>query len=123
MGPGLRSAHERLRGGLVHPGLTGGTAGTGGLPPWKEWIFQRVGFPVMVWLGYAQWPESAARKCADALEGRVGRHGDLLGAPEGTALGPITDQKPMAPAFSNVAMQEAVWRMAEEVGGPVCGAP
>jgi len=101
------------------PGFTGGTAGTQGLPGWKEFVFQRIAFPVFVMLGQAQWPDTAARKTADAVSGRIGRNGDLLGAPQGKAIGPITDQKPMQPQFSDASFQDAVWEIAVEVGGPV----
>jgi len=99
------------------PGLIGGTAGTAGMPAWKEWLFQQVAFPIMVTFGKAQWPEQAAAKCIDVLAGRVGRHGDLLGAPEGTALGPLTDQTPMQPLFSDPRFEHALWRTCEQAVG------
>lgn len=99
------------------PGLIGGTGGTAGMPKWKEFLFQRIAFPLMVALGKAQWPERAAAKCVDCLAGRVGEHGDLLGAPEGTALGPITDQKPMQPLFTNRQFQRAIWKLCERTAG------
>ena len=99
------------------PGLTAGTGGTAGLPAWKELLFQRVAFPIMVALGKAQWPEQAAAKCVDCLAGRVGEHGDRLGAPEGKALGPLVDQTPLQPLFTERAFQEAVWRACESAAG------
>jgi NAD(P)-dependent dehydrogenase (short-subunit alcohol dehydrogenase family) len=99
------------------PGLIGGTGGTAGMPAWKEFLFQRVAFPVLVALGKAQWPQAAAAKCVDCLAGRVGRHGDLLGAPAGTALGPLTEQAPMSPLFTDRAMQDAMWRTCEAAAG------
>ncbi|MEM6930297.1 MAG: SDR family oxidoreductase [Myxococcota bacterium] len=99
------------------PGLIGGTRGTAGLPALQEFIVQRIAFPLFVALGRAQWPATAAAKCVDCLAGRVGRHGDLLGAPEGAALGPLTDQKPMNPHFTDPRMQRAVWDLCEAAAG------
>jgi len=99
------------------PGLIGGTGGTGGMPKWNEFLFQKVAFPVFVALGMAQWPAAAAAKCVDALAGRIGQRGDLLGAPEGKAIGPITNQKPMQPHFADEAFQDAMWEVAERAAG------
>lgn len=100
------------------PGLIGGTGGTRGLPAWKELVFQRVAFPLLVMLGKAQWPAAAAAKCVDCLAGRVGDHGELIGAPEGTALGPLTEQTAMHPLFTDERFQQALWRHCELAGGP-----
>ncbi|MBX2796737.1 MAG: SDR family NAD(P)-dependent oxidoreductase [Myxococcales bacterium] len=112
---------KRVQGSLevvwFSPGLIGGTGGTAGMPAWKELLFQRVAFPILVALGKAQWPESAAEKCVDCLAGRVGRHGDLLGAPEGTALGPLTDQRPMNRRFTDEDFQRVLWRRCEAAAG------
>jgi len=107
------------------PGLIGGTGGTAGMPAWQEFLFQRLAFPMLVLFGKAQWPAAAAAKCLDCLAGRVGSDGDMLGSPEGKALGPLTDQKPMHPRFSEVAFQDALWRACEAAAGalPVPGAP
>lgn len=105
------------------PGLIGGTGGTAGMPAWQEFVFQRLAFPVLVALGKAQWPDAAAAKCVDCLAGRVGAHGDLLGAPEGTALGPITDQKPMQSLFGDEAFQDAVWALCQTAGGRLAVTP
>ncbi len=99
------------------PGLIGGTGGTRGMPAWKEFLFQRMAFPFLVLLGKAQWPEHAARKCLDCLARRVGANGDLLGAPEGTALGPLTDQTPMQHHFGDAAFQRALWQLCESAAG------
>lgn len=101
------------------PGLIGGTGGTAGMPKWKEFLFQRLAFPLLVALGKAQWPEAAAAKCVDCLAGRVGQHGDLLGAPDGLALGPLTDQKPLSPHFTDAGMQAALWETCEAAVGPL----
>lgn len=101
------------------PGLIGGTGGTAGMPPWKEFLFQRLAFPMLVALGKAQWPAAAASKCVDCLAGRIGEHGDLLGAPEGAALGPLTDQKPMSPHFTDAALQDVVLSVCHDAIGPL----
>jgi NAD(P)-dependent dehydrogenase (short-subunit alcohol dehydrogenase family) len=101
------------------PGLIGGTGGTAGMPAWKEFVFQRLAFPLLVRFGLAQWPDAAAAKCVDCLAGRIGENGDLIGAPEGKALGPLTDQTPMHPAFTDSAMQQVMWDLCVEVVGPI----
>ncbi len=101
------------------PGLIAGTGGTRGMPAWKEFLFQRIAFPLLVLLGKAQWPQDAARKCLDCLAGRVGHNGDLLGAPDGKALGPLTDQKPMNALFTNKRFQEAMWATCEAAAGAI----
>jgi NAD(P)-dependent dehydrogenase (short-subunit alcohol dehydrogenase family) len=99
------------------PGLTAGTAGLKAAPPLRRWILENLGFPLMQLLGKAQSPRAGARKYADALLGRVGRRGDVLGAPEGKALGPIVDQAPMNPALTDDELADTVWRLAEEATG------
>jgi len=100
------------------PGFIAGTNGTAGMPKWKEFIFQRIAFPIMVAIGKAQWPKAAAAKCIDCLAGRVGVHGDLLGAPQGKPIGPLTDQKPMQHLFTDKNFQRALWTACEQAAGP-----
>ncbi len=57
-------------------------------------------FPIMGLLGKVQSPEAGARKNADCIEGQIGKSGDLLGAPEGVAIGELVNQKPMHPGFT-----------------------
>lgn len=100
------------------PGLTAGTRGLAGVGRFKRFMLERIGFPLMVLLGKAQSPRRGARKYADCLEGRVGHGGDLIGAPEKTALGKLVDQKPMNPALTDPALRRELWGIVEEVCGP-----
>ena len=114
----------RLSGGDLQvlwfsPGFTGGTGGTNGMPAWQEKLAHAIGFRVMVALGKAQWPAQAGRKCADALRGIVGSHGDVLGAPRGKSLGPLVSQKPFHPAFEDSALQDALWAIMVDALGPI----
>ena len=99
------------------PGLTRGTRGLAAAPAAKRIFMERVMFPLMGALGLAQSPAEGGRKYADALAGKVGRNGELIGAPEGKALGPYTDQKPMHEGFGDVALQAEVWAMLEQLDG------
>lgn len=105
------------------PGFTRGTQGLSGVPAPKRVFMERVAFPIMGLLGLAQTPREGARKYADCLGGRVGRGGDLIGAPEGKALGPLVDQRPMNPGLSNPALRDEVWALFETLGGPFGAAP
>ena len=97
------------------PGLTYGTAGLSAKPPVQRWFLEKVVFGMMRLLGKAQSPRDGARKYADAIEGKVGANGDVIGAPEGTALGKLTDQRPMNPDLEKPALREAFWSVLEEV--------
>lgn len=97
------------------PGLTYGTAGLAAKPPVQRWFLEKVVFGVMRLLGKAQSPRDGARKYADAIEGKVGQSGDVIGAPEGGALGKLTDQLPMNPDLQDPALREAFWGVLEEV--------
>jgi len=100
------------------PGLTHGTQGLSGAPPLRRLFLEKVGFPLMAALGKAQSPRDGARKYADCLVGKIGRNGDIIGAPEGTALGELTDQRPMNPAFDDATLSAELWRILEEIDGP-----
>lgn len=91
------------------PGFIYGTGGTSGLPKWQDWFAQKVVFKIMSKFGMAQSPNLAARKLVACLDGSIGKNGDLLGAPEGKTIGPITDQKPMNKAFTDKALQAELW--------------
>lgn len=91
------------------PGFIYGTGGTSGLPKWQDWFAQKVAFKIMAKFGMAQSPSLAASKLVACLNGSIGRNGDLLGAPEGKTIGPLTDQKPMNKAFTDKALQAEFW--------------
>ena len=94
------------------PGLTGDTNGLNALPGFQRFVLGRIGFPLMQLLGFAQNPRKAAQKYVDCLSGKYGQNGDLLGAPEGKALGKIVDQKPMNSALTNHQFRDAFWEIA-----------
>ncbi|MCP4502914.1 MAG: SDR family NAD(P)-dependent oxidoreductase [Deltaproteobacteria bacterium] len=99
------------------PGLTAGTNGLAGVGSLKKFIAENIGFPLMVLFGKAQTPSQGARKFADCLEGKVGKNGELLGAPKDKALGALQDQIPMHPGFSDASLRDALW----DILGDVCG--
>lgn len=99
------------------PGLTSGSAGLKKLPLFKRIAFGFM-FGVMNLLGKSQTPEKGGRKYANCLEGKIGESGDILGAPEGAALGKITDQIPMNPDLSNEGLKNELWAIVQEVAGP-----
>ena len=93
------------------PGLTSGTNGLRDVPNPKRFLFERIGFPLMNLFGMAQSPKQAAKKFVDCLDGKHGKSGDLLGAPEGKALGEIVDQKPMNAGLTNYQFRQAFWQI------------
>ena len=54
------------------PGLTAGTNGLQNVSPFKRFMFENIGFPMMELLGMAQNPKNAANKYADCLDGKYG---------------------------------------------------
>jgi NAD(P)-dependent dehydrogenase (short-subunit alcohol dehydrogenase family) len=101
------------------PGLTGGTSGLDPMPKLRRTIMKHIGFPVMQLIGIAQSPEKAAQKNVDCLLGEIGSNGDILGAPEGKALGKIVDQKPMNSALTNHQIRDAFWQFTAPLIAPV----
>ena len=98
------------------PGLTAGTQGLSGMSsPLQRWFMENIGFPLMKLLGRAQGAREGARKYADCIGEKIGQNGDVIGAPKGVALGKLVDQIPMNPAFSNTALQDEFWAIANEV--------
>ena len=99
--------------------MTAGTQGLSSKPKIVEWLVQKVVFGLMVLLGKAQTAAQGARKYADCLESKVGRNGEVIGAPKGKTLGKLSDQVPMNPAMSDPALRETFWRVVNEVAGPI----
>ncbi len=100
------------------PGLTYGTDGLAAKPPLQRWFLENVMFGMMRLLGKAQSPRDGARKYADCLQAKIGANGDLIGAPQGKALGKLVDQTPMNSAFSDAPLREEFWALLQEVCGP-----
>ncbi len=96
------------------PGLTAGTKGLREVPQPKRFIMENIGFPMMQAIGIAQSPKQAARKYVESLNGKYGRNGDLIGAPEGKSLGKLTDQKPMNDDLTNLDLQEGFWQIVQK---------
>ncbi len=101
------------------PGLTSGTNGLRDVPNPKKFIFENIGFPLMNLFGIAQSPKKAAQKYVDCLDGKYGKSGDLLGAPEGKTLGKIVDQKPMNSHLTNYHFRQAFWEIITEACGNI----
>ena len=91
------------------PGLTSRTNGLQHVHNPKRFLLERIGFPFMELIGIAQGPKAAAQKYYDALNGSYGENGDLIGAPEGKAVGKLVDQKPMNLALTNHALRDALF--------------
>ena len=98
------------------PGLTSKSSGLKTLAAPKR-IFMGLMFGILSLIGKSQDPKEGGRKNADCLTGKIGENGDLLGAPEGVALGGITDQRSMNSAFSNENLINEMWKILEEVTG------
>lgn len=97
------------------PGLTSGSAGLQTLPPLKRWFMNKVLFGIISFLGKAQSPAQGGQKYADALLGKVGRNGELIGAPEGQAIGAFTEQTPMNPILGDPSFIDGFWDIIQEV--------
>ena len=103
------------------PGLTYGTQGLSGKPALQRFFLEKVAFNLMALTGKAQSPRAGARKYVDALLGRVGKSGDVIGAPEGKALGDLVDQRPMNAALTDDKLRDAFWEIAQAAAGPIDG--
>ena len=99
------------------PGLTSGTNGLDTLGGFKKLIMKNIAFPVFTFLGFAQKPKNAARKYVDSLAGRIGKTGDIIGAPEGKTLGKLVDQKPMNTAFTNYRLRSDLFDYTRQIAG------
>lgn len=99
------------------PGLTAGTNGLNKVPNPKKFIMEKIGFPFMTIIGLAQRPKQAAEKYVECLSGKYGDSGDLIGAPEGKALGKLVDQKPLNPGLTNYQFIDAFWGITTTVCG------
>ncbi len=98
------------------PGLTSKSSGLETLPSGKR-LVMGIMFGIMSLLGKSQGPNEGGRKNADCLSGKIGKNGDLLGAPEGSSIGNITDQTSMNIAFSDNKLIDEMWNILEEVTG------
>ncbi|ANQ51336.1 SDR family NAD(P)-dependent oxidoreductase [Flammeovirga sp. MY04] len=96
------------------PGLTYGTNGLAAKPAIERFFLEKIGFGMMALFGIAQSPKAAAQKYVDAIEGRYGKNGDVLGAPDKKMLGKITDQKPMNEALTDAALIDEFWHIIKE---------
>ena len=78
---------------------------------------KNIAFPVFTFLGFAQKPKNAAKKYVDSLAGRIGKTGDIIGAPEGKTLGKLVDQKPMNTAFTNYRLRSDLFDYTRQIAG------
>ena len=99
------------------PGFTYGTDALEKVSFVKRWIMMNIVFNIFKLRGQAQSPDKGGRKFADCIMGKIGKNGELIGAPQGKAIGQLTDQIPMNPNFSNEAMIEEFWKILEECFG------
>lgn len=97
------------------PGLTHGTNGLATQSPVKRFFAEKIMFGITALLGFSQSPRQGAEKYVDALLGKHGVNGDVLGAPEGKVLGKIVDQKPMNPSLTNRLIIESFWAFLQEI--------
>ena len=101
------------------PGLTARTNGLQNVPNPKRFLFENIGFPLMELIGFAQGPKAAAQKYFNCLDGKYGANGDLIGAPEGKAVGKLVDQKPMNAALTNHQLRDAFWDITVKACGNI----
>ena len=97
------------------PGLTYGTNGLDTMPVVKQWFMKSIGFPFARILGMAQSPSDGGFKFAKAISGVIGKNGDILGAPEGKTLGPITNQIPMNTDIDNPEFKKVLSQILQEI--------
>ena len=95
------------------PGLTSGSAGLKKLAPHKRIVFGMM-FKMMNFLGKSQTPENGGKKYADSLLGKVGKNGELIGAPAGKTLGTYTEQTPLNPLMADPELQNELSRILDE---------
>ena len=96
------------------PGLTSGSAGLNSLPFIKRTAFKFT-FGIMNLLGKSQTPKQGGRKYADCLTGKVGKNGELIGAPAGKALGEYTEQTPLNSLLGSTELKEELWNILQEI--------
>ncbi|WP_310619517.1 Rossmann-fold NAD(P)-binding domain-containing protein [Flexibacterium corallicola] len=102
----------------MSPGFTYGTHINDRMPALQRWLLTNVYIRFMRWRGQSAGPQEGAVKFADCLKGTVGTHGQVLGAPAGRTLGPLSDQLPMNPYFTKGPLIEEFWRILEDLCGP-----
>lgn len=93
------------------PGLTHGTNGLASVAPLKRFFMEKIMFGISGLLGFSQSPQKGAMKYVDCLSGKIGKNGEILGAPKGKVLGPITDQKPMNPSITDPSLRDEFWNI------------
>ena len=71
-------------------------------------------FKMMNFLGKSQTPENGGKKYADSLLGKVGKNGELIGAPAGKTLGTYTEQTPLNPLMADPELQNELSRILDE---------
>lgn len=96
------------------PGLTSGSAGLKNLSLGKQAFFGLT-FQIMSLLGKSQTPERGGRKFADCLIGKIGKNGELIGAPEGKTLGQYTEQTPLNTLLASTEMKDELWDILNEL--------
>ncbi len=98
------------------PGLTSGSAGLKNLPILKRSVFSLM-FKIMNLLGKSQPPEKGGKKYADCLLGKIGKNGELIGAPKDKTIGKYTEQTPLNPLLNNRKLKDELWKVLQEIEG------
>ena len=97
------------------PGLTHGTGGLATISnPAKRFFMEKIVFGYTRIVGKSQTAQQGAQKYVDCLTAKIGRNGDVLGAPEGKVLGEIVDQKPMNPDMTKQDLIEEFWGIVDD---------
>ncbi|MEQ9422885.1 MAG: hypothetical protein RJQ09_00600 [Cyclobacteriaceae bacterium] len=72
-------------------------------------------FGILDMIGLSQNPEKGGRKNADCLVGKVGKNGELIGAPAKKSIGAYTEQTALNTQLDDVALREELWNILGEV--------
>lgn len=97
------------------PGLTHGTQGFAKGPALQRFMIEKVMTKITSLFGMSQSPDKGGQRCADALSGKVGNNGDIIGTPERKLLGDPSDQKPLNPSFTQQALIDEFWNLLQSL--------
>jgi len=97
------------------PGLTHGTQGFAKGPAPKRFMIEKVMTKITALFGMSQSPDKGGQRCAEALSGKIGNNGDLIGTPDGKLLGDPSDQKPLNPSFTRQDLIDEFWSLLQSL--------
>ena len=87
----------------------------GDKPKWQIFIIQNIVFKLLDILGFAQNSNIGGIKNAQCILGKVGRDGQLLGAPKNKTIGLLTDQTNMHEDFTNASYIQLIYSLANKL--------